>query len=281
VTLQALLKEAEEAKRALTERSKTRLVYTHRGRPVGLSLSRAEFEDLTADLLERTRVTTKLVLSEAGLEWAEVDKLLLSGGSSRMPQVARMLRDLSGQEPDRSLSPDQAVSHGAALYHGILRADRTGDARTGTATTKVVNVNAHSLGLVTKSASLNRLHNSILVPRNTPLPHTGSQVFWTSRAGQERILMRIVEGESPDPAACIPLGSFAMEPLPSNLPVRTPVALEYTYDVSGRINVRSKIDIPALQTEVRIARRGATVGRKIDDWALDLLNQSDPDDTTA
>ena len=128
-TLQALFKEAEEAKRTLSERPKTRLVYAHRGHRVVLGLSRAEFEELTADLLERTRVTTKLVLNEAGLEWSEVDKLLLSGGSTRMPQVARMLRELSSQEPDRSISPDEAVAHGAALYHGILRADRDGPVR--------------------------------------------------------------------------------------------------------------------------------------------------------
>ena len=98
---------------------------------LALGLSRAEFEELTADLLERTRVTTKLVLNEAGLEWSEVDKLLLSGGSTRMPQVARMLRELSGQEPDRSMSPDEAVAHGAALYHGILRHDRNGNSSSG------------------------------------------------------------------------------------------------------------------------------------------------------
>ena len=106
-------------------------MYAHHGHHASLELSRAEFDELTADLLERTRVTTKLVLNEAGLEWPEVDKLLLSGGSTRMPQVARMLRDLSGQEPDRSISPDEAVAHGAALYHGILQADAQWQCRGG------------------------------------------------------------------------------------------------------------------------------------------------------
>ena len=222
VTLQTLFKEAEEAKRTLSERSKTRLVYAHHGHQVGLRLSRAEFEELTADLLERTRVTTKLVLNEAGLEWPEVDKLLLSGGSTRMPQVARMLRDLSGQEPDRSMSPDEAVAHGAALYHGILQADRDGHSGAAGPTTKVVNVNAHSLGLVTRTLSPNRLCNSILIPRNTPLPHSGSQVFRTGKTGQARILIRIVEGEAPDPAACIQLGKFSIEPLPPASPPARP-----------------------------------------------------------
>jgi molecular chaperone DnaK len=281
VTLQSLFQEAEQAKRTLSERSKTRLVYAHRGHRVVLGLSRAEFEELTADLLERTRVTTKLVLNEAGLEWSGVDRLLLSGGSTRMPQVARMLRGLSGQEPDRSMSPDAAVAHGAALYHGILKNDRLGHSGAAGMATKVVNVNAHSLGLVTRTASADRLYTSILIPRNTPLPHSASQVFRTGKTGQARILIRIVEGEAPDPKDCTQLGQFVIEPLPPGLPAGSPIRLDYTYDQSGRIKVQALVDVPKLRTEVRIARRGSTLDRKIEDWALSLLNQADGDDTGA
>jgi molecular chaperone DnaK len=278
-TLQALFKEAEESKRTLSERPKTRLTYAHHGHHVVLGFSRAEFEELTADLVERTRVTTKLLLTEAGLEWPEVDKLLLSGGSTRMPQVARMLRELSGQEPDRSLSPDEAVAHGAALYHGILRGDLNGHSGAPHPAAKVVNVNAHSLGLVTRSRSSNRFLNSILIPRNTPLPHSGSQLFQTGNAGQTRLTIRIVEGEAPDPAACSLLGKFLIEPLPAGLPANSPVRLHYSYDASGRIKVQAIVDAPSLKKEVQIARRGSTIGRNIDDWAMNLLNQADIDDS--
>ena len=279
VTLQSLFQQAEEAKRSLSERAKTKLVYAHHGHRVSLELSRGEFESLTADLLERTRVTTRLVLSEAGLEWQEVDKLLLSGGSTRMPQVARMLRELSGQEPDRSISPDEAVAHGAALYHGILKGERDGDSGAAGMATRVVNVNAHSLGLVTRTHSADRLYTSILIPRNTPLPHTAKQVFRTGKTGQSRILIRIVEGEAPDPKACTQLGQFFVEPLPPGLPAGSPIRLDYTYDQSGRIKIRATVDVPSLRTEVRIARRGSTVNQRIEDWALSLLNQGDPDQT--
>ena len=88
---------------------------------------------------------------------------------------------------------------------------------------KVVNVNAHSLGLVTRSrSSSDQLYTSILIPRNTPLPHSASQVFRTGRTGQRRILIRIVEGDAPDPAACIQLGEFFIEPLPRGLPAGSP-----------------------------------------------------------
>jgi molecular chaperone DnaK len=279
VTHQALLQEAEQAKRTLSERSKTRLVYARQGHRMGLELSRAEFEEMTADLLERTRVTTKLVLNEAGLEWSEVDKLLLSGGSTRMPQVARMLRALSGGEPDRSISPDEAVAQGAALYHGILRSAGDGAPAAAAPAPKIVNVNAHSLSLVTRSRSPERLLNSILIPRNTPLPYSGSQVFRTGRTGQSRILIRIVEGEAPEPKDCIQLGEFFIEPLPSGLPAGSPIRLHYSYDESGRIKVRAVVDVPSLRTEVQIARRGSTVGHAVEDWALRLLDQPDGDES--
>lgn len=203
------------------------------------------------------------------------------GGSTRMPQVARMLRELSGQEPDRSISPDEAVAHGAALYHGILQAVRDGRSGAAGPTTKVVNVNAHSLGLVTWTRSPNRLTTSILIPRNTPLPHSGSQVFRTGKTGQPRILIRLVEGEAPDPKACIPLGEFFIEPLPPGLPAGSPIRLHYKYDQSGQIRVQAVVDMPSLRTEVKIARRGSTVDQKIEDWALSLLNETDPDEIGA
>jgi len=278
MTLQSLFQQAEEAKRTLSERSKTRLMYAHCGHRVDLGLTRAEFEDLTADLLERTRVTTKLVLSEAGIEWPEVDKLLLSGGSTRMPQVVRMLRELSGQEPDRSMSPDEAVAHGAALYHGILKTEGSGNSGPGGMATTVVNVNAHSLALVTRTRSPDRITTSILIPRNTPLPHSGNQIFRTGKTGQERILIRIVEGEAPDPKACIQLGEFFIEPLPPGLPAGSPIRLHYTYDKSGRIKVRAVVDLPSLRMEVNISHRGSTVDQKTEQWALSFLNQPDLDE---
>jgi molecular chaperone DnaK len=262
----------------LSELSKTRLVFANRGQQVGLTLSRSEFEELTADLLERTRVTTKLVLNETGLEWADVDKLLLSGGSTRMPEVARMLRGLSGLEPDRSMSPDEAVAHGAAIYQGILRHKRDGNSENGRPAASVVNVNAHSLGLVTRTRTSDRLLNSILIPRNTPLPHSGSRVFHTGNADQKRIEFRILEGEALDPDACSLLGRFLIDPLPSGLPAGSPVRLHYSYDESGRIRVQAAVDGPSVKKEVRIARRGSTVGKGIDDWAMGFLNQADSDE---
>ena len=188
-----------------------------------------------------------------------------------------MLRDLSGQEPDRSLSPDEAVAHGAALYHGILKKRRNGESASEAAAARVVNVNAHSLGLVTRTVQSDRLLNSILVPRNTALPHTGSQLFRTGHPNQKRLIIRILEGEAPDPASCSVLGKFVMAPLPDGLPVGSPIRLHYTYDESGRIKVQAIVDGPSVKTELRIARRGSIIDTNIEDWAMNLLTAADGD----
>jgi molecular chaperone DnaK len=270
-TLQAMFQGAEEAKRALSERETTRLEYTHCGLAAGLELTRAAFEELTADLLERTRATTQLVLGEAGLEWSEVDTLLLTGGSTRMPQVPRMLRALSGKEPDRTLSPDEAVAHGAALYHGILRAQR-GEPAPSAGETSITNVNSHSLGVVALAPSTGLLCNSILIPRNTPLPHSGRQRFRTVKDGQARIKVRVVEGEAVNPDDCIQLGEFVVEPLPPGLPKGTPVRVTYSYDPSGRIRVEAELEAFKAKAQARIVRQGPKLDHAVEDWALRLLD---------
>ena len=110
-----------------------------------IEVTREQFEDLTRDLLERTETTTSLVIKQAGLNWPQIDRVLLVGGSGRMPMVGQMLRKVTGKEPDCSLSPDEVVAHGAALYAGMLAGARP---RSGQPACQLVNVNSHSLGVV-------------------------------------------------------------------------------------------------------------------------------------
>jgi molecular chaperone DnaK len=271
-TLQALYQVAEAAKRALSTLPRTRLTFHHRGAATTLELTRATFDELTADLLERTRVTTRLVLAEAGLAWPDVDRVLLSGGSTRMPQVAAMLRDLTGREPDRTLSPDEAVAHGAALYHGLLRAAQDGKGPDPAAA--VINVNAHSLGVFARrrDGPALRPYNSILLPRNTPLPHAGRREYRTVKDDQRGIIVRLLEGESLDPFACAQLGEFRVEPLPPGLPAGTPVEIRYSYNRGGRIQVAASVQTAEGQLEVRIGHQGRTRGLDAEEWVAQLLS---------
>ena len=139
-----LWREAEDAKRTLSARSKCAIACDFQGHAVRLELTRDMFEDMTRDLLDRTAFTTRQTLQAAGLEWSDVDHVLMVGGSTRMPMVAQMLRELSGKEPNRSVSADEAVAHGAALHAGILLSRGGG----GQQQFHIKNVNSHSLGVV-------------------------------------------------------------------------------------------------------------------------------------
>ena len=157
-------------------------------------MTRQLFEELTEDLLHRTSYTTRQVLSAAGCTWDELDRVLLVGGSTRMPMVARMLEELSGLTPDRSVNPDEAVAHGAAIYAGhLISLEQGSDAAS---TLRVVNVNSHSLGIEATNRSTNRRENVIIIPRNTPLPAARTRRCATKFKGQQSVEIKVLEGES-------------------------------------------------------------------------------------
>ena len=110
--------ECEDAKRTLSARPKAPVVCEYRGRSSRIEVTRQQFEDATQDLLDRTRFTVVQSLKAAGLDWPDLDRILLVGGSSRMPMVREMLQQLSGKLPDASVAADEAVAHGAALQPG-------------------------------------------------------------------------------------------------------------------------------------------------------------------
>ncbi|MBI2806509.1 MAG: Hsp70 family protein, partial [Planctomycetes bacterium] len=188
--LQRLRRDAEDAKRALSARDTTTVSFEYAGQGIRVPVSRQHFETLTGDLLERTRFTTRNLLKEANLGWKNVTRLLLVGGSSRMPMVHNMLEQESGRKVDRSLSFDEAVAHGAAIYAGLLLASEAGSV----SSVKIRNVNSHSLGVLGKEPGTGRLRNGIMIPRNTPLPATKRAKFKTHRANQRTVEVNVIEG---------------------------------------------------------------------------------------
>ena len=155
-----LWREAEDAKRTLSARMKASINCDYKGQAVRLEVTREKFEEITHDLLDRTQFTTRQTLQAAGLSWKDMDDVLLVGGSTRMPMVARMLREASGKEPDSSVAVDEAVAHGAALQAGILLARSRGESPT----VKIKNVNSHSLGVVATDARTGRKRNAVVIP---------------------------------------------------------------------------------------------------------------------
>ena len=255
-----LWRDCEDLKRTLSARSKATLHFDCQGQALKLEITREEFEKRTSDLLERTAFTTRQTLQAAGLEWPEVDHVLLVGGSTRMPAVAAMLRDASGREPDRSVSPDEAVAHGAALHAGhLLRGE-------GAAGFQVRNVNSHSLGVAASDPQTKLPRTAVLIPRNTPLPASAERSFKTQHANQGSVLVQIVEGESANPRDCSQLGRCVVRDLPPNLPVRSPVTVHFHYRENGRLQVSVAVGDKQDAAQHELIRENSLSQEELNRW---------------
>jgi len=268
-----LWRECEDVKRTLSARSKASAACDYRGFASRVEITKRQFEEATQDLLDRTRFTTTQTLKAAGLDWPDLDRVLLVGGSTRMPMVRDMLRELSGKEPDASVAADEAVAHGAALHAGLLLAKSQGRP----ATFAIRNVNSHSLGVVGTDPQTKRRRNGILIPRNTSLPVTGKRVFKTSKANQKSILVQIVEGESPSADDCTQIGKCTVRDLPPKLAAQSPVAVLFHYEPNGRLKVRVTVPGTDRQMDTEIVRENSLSKEHLDGWRR-YVCQAEPTD---
>jgi molecular chaperone DnaK len=247
-SLAGLRAAAERAKRTLSKLPRTTVTCSHGGKTLSVPLTRDEFEAMTASLLFRTRYLCGKVLRDAALTWAEVDRVLLVGGSTHMPMTSRMLHDLTGKQPDNSLAVSEVVARGAALHAGILLArqdaesgNRTGDelgedAREMLEDVVEINVNAHSLGIEARDSE-NVLINDILIPKNTMLPVAASRVYFTKAENQQRVRVKVLQGEAPQAKDCIPIGECWIDGLPPNLPKSSPIQVRCGVASNGLIDI--------------------------------------------
>ena len=257
-----LWRECEDAKRTLSARQKAAVACDHHGVTERIEIARQQFEEATQDLLDRTRFTTVQALRAAGLDWKDLSRVLLVGGSTRMPMVREMLRQLSGRQPDDSVAADEAVAHGAALHASLILARQAGLP----AAFKIKNVNSHSLGVVGIESLTKRRRNGILIPRNTPLPVTAKRTFKTTKAGQRSIRVEIVEGESPSAEDCTPVGHCSVRHLPPDLPAQYPVEVLFHYQPNGRLKVRVTLPGTDHQMATEIIRENSLSKEHMDGW---------------
>ena len=269
---QRLLREAEDAKRALTTRDSVTITFEHAGDAVRVTLTRDKFEEMTADLVNRTRFTTNNLLADAGLAWDKITRLLLVGGSSRLPMIQAMLEKEFGRELDRSLSADEAVAHGAAIYCGLLLASDGGAAPRVT----VKNVNSHNLGVLGIDRTTKRPRNHVMIPRNSPLPVTKKNRFMTFRDGQDNVLVNVVEGGDASGNDATPIGKCVVHGLPANLPAGTPVDVAFHYAADGRLTVRAALPTLNQEAVLDIERASGLTPEKLRDWNQRLTSGNGP-----
>jgi molecular chaperone DnaK len=265
-TLQILSQECENSKRELSNRAQTPINVYYQGKSLTLSLTRGDFERMTADLMQRTRDTTELVIQQAGVGPEQLEEVILVGGSTHMPVVEQMLIEVCRRKPSREVIPEEAVAKGAAIHAAILEAKATGgESRMAKGvisrlrSVSATDVNSHSLGVkITDPNDSTRKVNHIMIPKNTAIPFEVTQKFVTNSDNQQRIHVTVLEGDADDPMACEQLGDFRIFGLPANLPKGSPVEVSYKYDASGRVSVSARELTTGQDASIEIVRESST-----------------------
>lgn len=255
---------AEEAKHTLSTRQKAVIPVHFQRLRRDVEITREQFEVLTSDLLERTLHTSGEVIEDAGLDWSRINKVLLAGGATRMPMVPSKLEVLSGRVPDRSVSPDESVARGAAIYASFRLAQRGNAGHP--LRFQVIDVNSHSLGIEGVDPITGRRENTIVIPRNTPLPATAIHRFVTRKPNQDSVRIKILEGESLDPRECITIGRAVMREIPPGIPKGHPIEVIYAYEANGRLQVQLRLPHTKRVMTMELQREGSFDDDRIHRW---------------
>jgi len=233
MAIQRVQEGAEKAKIELSSTSETEInlpfITANDAGPQHLleKLSRSEFEKITADLVERTQEPVEKALSDAGMQFTDIDHVILVGGSTRMPSVQQLVKSLTGKDPHKGVNPDEVVASGAAIQAGVLKGD--------VKDVLLLDVTPLTLGVETKGGIMTKM-----IERNTTIPTKRSEVFSTAENNQTQVEIHILQGEREMASGNKSLGRFTLTDIPAAMAGTPQIEVTFDIDANGIVNVNAK-----------------------------------------
>ena len=270
MALQRLKEAAEKAKIELSQTQQTQInlpfiTATAEG-PLHLDeqLSRSKFQEMTADLVERCRVSFEKALSDAGLKKDQVNHVILVGGSTRMPAVQDLVFSLTGKEPNKTVNPDEVVAEGAAVQAGVLKGE--------VKDVLLLDVTPLSLGIETKGGVMTKL-----IERNTTIPTRRTEVFTTADDNQPSVEIKVLQGEREMAAYNSELGTFTLSDLPAAPRGVPQIEVTFDIDANGIVVVSAKDRATNKENKMQVQNASSLSKDKIEEMIRDAEAHAEDD----